>query len=643
MTDSISLYRRHRPGSFDEVVGQQHVVRTLRNAVEQGKVHHAYLFVGSRGTGKTSMAKILARSLNCERGGPTITPCGECESCTTIASGTSIDVIEMDAASNRSVDDVRDLRERVAYAPTGGRWKVYILDEAHMLTKEAWNAFLKTLEEPPPNTVFVLATTESHKVMATIADRCQRFDFQRPSLEQISEVLTRVSAAEGIEAEDAAVAMIARSASGSFRDALGTLDQLVAFGGSQVKLDDVLELLGAADAELLFEAVDAVIAEDPKAVLLGVEKMARSGRDPARFARDLLAHLRHLLVTQTVGEVPNTFVVTATDADRLRAQASSIGAATLVRTIDELANALTAVREGDDARMAVEIALLKAARPDLDPSTEGLLRRIERLEQGTGAAGPAGPVVDLASDVSGPRVLSQGEGGTAGSPRAVLDPPPPAPPPAEATPVDDVTYEPFQTSPQDPEASTGDDPLPAATGADDHAEDPKAEIPEPAESAPSTENDPPAGGAVGGTTPEDALATAGGGGSPTATGPAGQGDLDLETITRMWPAVIHKLGETSPALAATFEGARPISLDEEGLKVGFPAEFTFNKRKAEAPEKRDLMADAIESVLGERVKPAYVLLDGEVAAEEERTVEGEIDHDALVEKLKSEFDAKEVG
>ncbi len=380
-SDSISLYRRHRPGSFDEVVGQQHVVRTLRNAVEQDKVHHAYLFVGSRGTGKTSMAKILARSLNCERGGPTVTPCGECESCTTIAAGTSIDVIEMDAASNRSVDDVRDLRERVAYAPTGGRWKVYILDEAHMLTKEAWNAFLKTLEEPPPNTVFVLATTESHKVMATIADRCQRFDFQRPSLEQISEVLTRVSAAEGIEAEDAAVAMIARSASGSFRDALGTLDQLVAFGGSRVKLDDVLEMLGAADAELLFEAVDAVIAEDPKAVLLGVEKMARSGRDPAQFARDLLAHLRHLLVTQTVGEVPNTFVVTATDADRLAAQASAIGAATLVRTIDELADALTAVREGDDARMAVEIALLKAARPDLDPSTEGLLRRIERLER----------------------------------------------------------------------------------------------------------------------------------------------------------------------------------------------------------------------------------------------------------------------
>jgi DNA polymerase III subunit gamma/tau len=567
-SDSISLYRRHRPGSFDEVVGQQHVVRTLRNAVEQGKVHHAYLFVGSRGTGKTSMAKILARSLNCERGGPTVTPCGECESCTTIAAGTSIDVIEMDAASNRSVDDVRDLRERVAYAPTGGRWKVYILDEAHMLTKEAWNAFLKTLEEPPPNTVFVLATTEAHKVMATIADRCQRFDFQRPSLEQISEVLTRVAAAEGIEADDAAVAMIARSASGSFRDALGTLDQLVSYGGEQVSLDAVLELLGAADADLLFGAVDAVIAEDPKAVLLGVEQMARSGRDPAQFARDLLAHLRHLLVTQTVGEVPNTFVVTATDANRLSAQADAIGAATLVRTIDELAGALTAVREGDDARMAVEIALLKAARPDLDPSTEGLLRRIERLEQG--------------ADGAGPRVLSRGEGGTAGGPRSVLDPPPPTPPAAEAEPADDPEPKPSQ------------------------------DVPTAAEPSPSAEGD----------------------------SPAGQSALDLEKIQRVWPAVLDKLRETSPALAATFEGARPVSLDDEGLKVGFPAESTFNKRKAEAPDKRELMADAIETMVGERVRPTYVLLDGESTPAEAQAEE--IDHDALVEKLKSEFDAEEV-
>jgi DNA polymerase-3 subunit gamma/tau len=541
MSESTSLYRRHRPGSFDEVVGQTHVVRTLRNAVEGGKVHHAYLFVGSRGTGKTSMAKILARSLNCERGGPTVTPCGECESCVTIAAGTSVDVIEMDAASNRSVDDVRDLRERVAYAPTGGRWKVYILDEAHMLTKEAWNAFLKTLEEPPPNTVFVLATTESHKVMATIADRCQRFDFQRPSLEQISEVLTRVAAAESIEVDEGAVAMIARSASGSFRDALGTLDQLVAFGGSQVELKDVLEMLGAADADLLFEAVDAVVAEDPKGVLLGVEKMARSGRDPSQFARDLLAHLRHLLIAQTTGEVPTSFVVTATDTARMQAQASAIKPANLVRTIDELADALTAVREGDDARLAVEIALLKAARPDLDPDTAGLLRRIERLEDG--GARPAGPV-------------------TAGPP------------------------------PQD------DPPL---------AEEEEAEAP----SAPEH-------------------------GSPPSD------ELSLGEIQRLWPAVLHKLSETAPALAATLEGARPVGYGEEGLEVGFPPEMTFNKKKADSPERRDTVAAAFAAVTGQGLRPTYVVLEGEAPPDTPAPGSEEIDEDQILETLKSEFDAEEV-
>jgi DNA polymerase-3 subunit gamma/tau len=607
MSESTSLYRRHRPGSFDEVVGQTHVVRTLRNAVEQGKVHHAYLFVGSRGTGKTSMAKILARSLNCERGGPTVTPCGECESCVTIAAGTSMDVIEMDAASNRSVDDVRDLRERVAYAPAGGHWKVYILDEAHMLTKEAWNAFLKTLEEPPPNTVFVLATTESHKVMATIADRCQRFDFQRPSLEQISEVLNRVAAAESIGVDDGAVAMIARSAGGSFRDALGTLDQLVAFGGNQVELKDVLEMLGAADADLLFEAVDAVIAEDPKGVLLGVEKMARSGRDPSQFARDLLAHLRHLLIAQTTGAVPTTFVVTATDTARMQSQAAAIKPANLIRTIDELADALTAVREGDDARLAVEIALLKAARPDLDPDTASLLRRIERLE--SGGARPADPA-------------------------AAADPPSPAATQGMVPPT---------TSPTG-ETAPADDPPPAE---EEEAEAPPAAEPEagvlPApDPEASAAPDPP----VGGDDAEDSSFRK----SPVSeTGPAGQQppstELSFQEIQQAWPAVLQKLSETAPALAATFEGARPVSFDEDGLQVGFPPAMTFNKKKADSPERRDTLAAAFAAVTGVGLRPSYVMLEEDEPPPPDTPAPGsdEVDEEELLERLKSDFDAEEVG
>jgi DNA polymerase-3 subunit gamma/tau len=604
------------------------VVRTLRNAVEQDKVSHAYLFVGSRGTGKTSMAKILARSLNCERGGPTVTPCGECESCTTIASGTSIDVIEMDAASNRSVDDVRDLRERVAYAPAGGRWKVYILDEAHMLTKEAWNAFLKTLEEPPPNTVFVLATTESHKVMATIADRCQRFDFQRPSLEQISEVLERVSEAEGLQVETGATAMIARAASGSFRDALGTLDQIVAFGGEQVALDDVMEMIGAVDAELLFETVDAVIAEDPRGALLGIEKMARSGRDPGQFARDLLAHLRHLLVTQTVGEVPPTFVVTATDEGRIGAQAAAIGAATLVRTIDELAAALTAVREGDDARLAVEVALLKAARPDLDPSAEGLLRRVERLEKGMGGGAP--------------RVLSPESGGTAG--QAVLDPPTPAPP-AAATPSKDISSAdpPAKPGPADEAEESVAEPEARAAEDPDPAEAEEAEPEGSREPSPSAEADVAGGGADLGDPPEEAAKPPPqGGGIQIGDRTRSPDALSFDEVLHLWPAVIEKMRETSPALAATFDGARPVGVDEGALTIGFPAELTFNKRKAEAKDKREQMTEALLAVAGTELRPVYVLLDGDAEGGDGEGGE-DMGHEALVEKLKSEFNAEEVG
>jgi DNA polymerase-3 subunit gamma/tau len=400
VAESASLYRRHRPQSFAEVVGQEHIVRTLSNAVEKGRVHHAYLFVGSRGTGKTSMAKILARSLNCVHG-PTLTPCGECEPCRTIAAGSSLDVIEMDAASNRSVDDIRELRERVGFAPAAGRWKVYILDEAHMLTKEAWNAFLKTLEEPPPNTVFVLATTEPQKVMPTIIDRCQRFDFQRPSIEQIAEVVRRVAAAESIEIDDGAVALISRSATGSFRDALGTLDQLVAFGGDSVTTDEVVEVLGAADAELLFDTTDALASADARGALEAVELLARSGRDPGQFARDLIAHLRQLLVTRTTGEVPESFTVTVAQPERLAAQAQGIDDAKLVGAIDALSGAVAAMREGDDPRLTLEVALLKVTSPSLDSSREALLRRIESLEsQLTEGAPGAAPSAGRAGDES---------------------------------------------------------------------------------------------------------------------------------------------------------------------------------------------------------------------------------------------------
>ena len=304
---------------------------------------------------------------------------------------------------------------------------------------------------------------------------------------------------------------------------------------------------------------------------------------------------------QTTGEVPTTFVVTATDTGRMQAQAQAISAANLIRTIDELADALTAVREGDDARLAVEIALLKAARPDLDPDTAGLLRRIERLEQG-GSARPAGPVSDTAPPQKG--------GGPASSPPTA-------------------------------EASEQDDPPPAAVSDPPPAEEEEAEAP------PSSDPAPPAGDAVGGTTPEEALATAGGGGSPAAAGPAGQStsvpeDLSLEEIQRVWPAVLHKLAETAPALAATLEGARPVSYGEEGLQVGFPPDMTFLKKKADSADRRDTVAAAFAAVTGHGLRPTYVLLDGEAPPDTPAPGSEEIDEEELLERLKSEFDAEEV-
>jgi DNA polymerase-3 subunit gamma/tau len=550
VAESASLYRRHRPQSFAEVVGQEHIVRTLSNAVEKGRVHHAYLFVGSRGTGKTSMAKILARSLNCVQG-PTLTPCGECEPCQTIAAGTSLDVIEMDAASNRSVDDIRDLRERVGFAPAAGSWKIYILDEAHMLTKEAWNAFLKTLEEPPPNTAFVLATTEPQKVMATIVDRCQRFDFQRPSLEQIAEVLRRVSVAERIQIDDGAIALISRSASGSFRDALGTLDQLVAFGGESVTTDEVIELLGAADAELLFDTTAALANEDARAALEAVDRLAGSGRDPGQFARDLIGHLRQLLVARATGEVPDSFTVTIAQPERLAEQAKSIDDAKLMGAIDALSGAVSGMREGDDPRLTLEVALLRVATPSLDASREALLRRIEALESRLGGDGP--PAVETPEPVEAT-----------------------APPPTEGRP------------------------------------------PEP--SPPTREKEPE---------PEASVATA---------------SLDIDRVVELWPAVVDHLRDSGSAMLSTlFDEARPLAIDEERsvLRIGFPASARFNKKKAESSASIERMTEALTSIAGHRLRPAYELIDGQKEGDAPEAP-AEMSEDELIDLVKDSFDASEV-
>ncbi|MDQ3250765.1 MAG: DNA polymerase III subunit gamma/tau [Actinomycetota bacterium] len=374
-----TLYRKWRPRRFGSIVGQEPVVRTLRRAIETDRVSHAYLFSGPRGTGKTSTAKVLAMGLNCEKG-PTPEPDGTCDSCRAIMGNSSMDVLEMDAASNRGIDEIRDLRDKVNLAPVAGRMRVYIIDEVHMLTAEAFNALLKMLEEPPEHVVFVLATTEKHKVLPTIISRCQSFDFRRPSVETLVEKLGEISEAEGIEVEPEALTVIAREGRGSFRDAEGLLDQLSSFAEGTITASLVRELLGGVGPEALIETTYALHERRAADALRIVDRLSNGGKDLAQFVGELLAHLRNLMLLPYAPEVALAGVG-AEERPPLEEQANAVPTAEVVRLVTALDDALSLIRRGGDPKLELEIVFLKLTRDYTEPDMATILARLETLEK----------------------------------------------------------------------------------------------------------------------------------------------------------------------------------------------------------------------------------------------------------------------
>ena len=542
------LARKYRPQTFADLSGQEHVSRTLGNAIASGRVAHAFLFTGVRGVGKTTTARILAKALNCETG-PTITPCGVCAPCREITQGVDLDVVEMDGASNNSVDDVRRLQETIPFRPARDRFKIVIVDEVHMFSVGAFNAFLKTLEEPPSHVKFIFATTESHKVPITIRSRCQRYDFRLIPHAVVSKRVREILAAEGLEADEEAISIVSREAAGSMRDALTLLDQVVAFSAGRLVGSDVAVGLGIADRQALFEAASAMLGGDGKTVLEAVAKIAERGLDLLHFARSLVELLRDLVALRVAG--PETELVAMVEEERRRAieLARITEPLELQRAFHAVSLLVDEIARSQAPRTALEMGLVRVAtRPPLR-SIEELLRRVEGAGSGGAPAGGA-PGGGHSGGRTGPAGLSAAPMETTERTAHAAPTPLSAPPPAEPA---------RAAPPRERARPDGDEaaPTPRAT-----VEAPKEVV---VEAAPRAAASPPP--------PAEAMAR--------------------------WETIVGALAETRPALGAVLQHAVPVEVSGARIAIAFPR-GSFYAKQAESHEARSALADIAERVLSSR-------------------------------------------
>jgi len=612
-----SLYRKYRPQGPSEVLGQDHVIRALSGAVREGRLAHAFLLCGPRGTGKTSTARILAKMVNCESG-PTPEPCGSCDQCVAVRDGQHLDVVEIDAASHGGVDDARDLREKAPTAPVQGREKVYIIDEAQRLSREAFDALLKVFEEPPVGVRFVLATTEPHKMPATIVGRCQRFEFRRVPVEAVAEHLERIAKDEGMSLTREAAHAIARQTEGSVRDALSLLDQASVLGAGEIGEDIVLSLIGSGRSDVQYALGDAVAVGDAKGVFELVSRLVQEGQDLRHVTNEVLAHFRNLLLVKTAPGQHDLLDATDEEAERLTAQAAKYSAAELGRVIALLIAAQTDMRWTTSPRLSLELALIRATIPETDAAPEALVSRLERLERVAGIQPGGGGSGDAVSgSYSPPRSRSAAApaeaGGGSQSP-ATATPAPPAP----ATPA---TTDAVGTG-EPGGGGTGE----AADSAPPAVEK-KGRRPQKSAAASSAE-EAASGPPPPGTAPEPAVGPVLG---------AATSAVDVTMLRSNWPTVISHLRSSGKAVLPSFlEIATPAAFDGTTLELVFPPERPYGVQKV--IEREGELRQALQDLFG--IAPAISCVIREPVAGPAEPVEDEpLSEEEALARLAAELGA----